>query len=304
MARRLPRKYGESGLIPASRPIRRAIAPAVLAVAALFAPLHAARPFDAQKYITVLDADRHPVLGLSAEDFAMRDGAVRQPVIDVEPATAPLSIAVVLEGFEAGDRTDVTAALAAMRRPLLAADAGHRLGLLDTVAPGGPSLVDVTTDRARMDAAVAGLIGPAGPAGRPAFIDALLAACQALRSAPTDRRVVVAIARRHPGDGGVSQPTRLTDAIFTGRVALWTIEVGPVQTTALDRAIGDGVDFSGALRGVVPAMPALPTAADDLTNLLLSQYVLTYAWPNPMLSQVSISIRHDRGIVLAPIWTR
>jgi hypothetical protein len=41
-----------------------------------------------------------------------------------------------------------------------------------------------------------------------------------------------------------------------------------------------------------------------VANLILAQYVVTYLWPNPMLSTFSIATRHDRGDVLVPAWAR
>jgi hypothetical protein len=247
---------------------------AVLAAAAAFQPVRAARPADAQTYVTVLDTDRRPVVGLGEEDFAMRDGGVREHVISVEPATAPLSIALVVDGFEPGDQPAVSAAIAAATRRLTAADPRHQV------------------------------VGPSSDGGSAAFVDALTAACASLRTAPTDRRVVLALVRRHAGDGAVAKPGALSDAILLGKISLWTIEVGPVQTTALDRLLTDSTALGGALREIVPAASGLSDTATRVADLLVSQYVVTYAWPNPMLSQVNITIRHDRGLVLAPLWTR
>jgi hypothetical protein len=247
---------------------------AVLAAAAALVPVGAARPAEGQSYVTVVDTDRRPVVGLGAEDFAMRDGAVREPVIDVERATAPLSVAVVVDGFEPGDQGAVSAALSAAARTLAAADPRHQI------------------------------LMPTGADGRRPFVDALVDACQTLRTAPTDRRVVLAIARRRVGDGAVAQPGALSDAILLGKIALWTIEVGPTQTTALDRLLGDSTGLGGALREIVPSTSGLSEAATRIADLLVSQYIVTYTWPDPMLSQVSISIRHDRGVVLTPVWRR
>jgi hypothetical protein len=264
----------ETGPIHGGRGGRRAATLALIGALTAFVPAPAARSADAQAYITVVDTDRHPVLGLSAEDFAMRDGAVRQPVLDVEPAAAPLSVAVVVDGFEAGDAADVTAAVVGLTRAFAAVDPRHQV-VMSAAAAGGRS-----------------------------FVERLLDACQSLRSASTDRRVVLAIARRGPGDGAVSDPARLSDAILVGKVALWTIEVGPARTTPLDKLLAESSDLGGALREMVPATSAMRAAASRVASLLLSQYLVTYAWPNPMLSRVDISIRHDRGLVLAPIWTR
>jgi len=225
-----------------------------------------------QSYVIVIDGDRRPVLGLSAEDFSLRDGGVKQSVDDVVPATAPLAIAVVVDGFEAADRAQLTSAIAGATARLAAASPRHRINLLD--APGR-SLTDAIVDASRT-----------------------------LQDAETDRRAVIAIIKRRAGDGAVSSTSSLTSALVDDRVSLWTIEVGPAQNTALDRVLTDATAAGGALRELVPATAGMPDAAVRVIHLLTSQYVVTYQWPNPMLSLVNISIRHERGTVLATSWMR
>jgi hypothetical protein len=297
--------------------LRGLLAATMVATAAV---VHATRPIQGQIFITVMDTDRHPVLGLVAEDFAMRDGAVRQPVLDVEPATAPLSVVIVIDGFEAGDARDVGRAIEAAARALGARDRGHRVSLLTGAGPGDRPLVAVALDQPGLDASVARLV--AGGGGR--LFERVSAACQALEAAPADRRVVLALVRRRADEVAAAEPAepaaRMTDAILRARAALWTVEVAvavppagrstpsaPAQvrsTLTLDDALDDGVRLSGALREPSPSIPALADAVTRVTALLLSQYLVTYTWPDPMLSQVSLSIRHDRGVVLTPAWSR
>jgi hypothetical protein len=96
----------------------------------------------------------------------------------------------------------------------------------------------------------------------------------------------------------------LTDAILQERLALWTIEVGPSQTTTLDKVLGDATALGGALREPIAATSAIESAATRIADLLTSQYVVSYMWPDPSLSQLNISIRHERGTVLTPVWQR
>jgi len=144
----------------------------------------------------------------------------------------------------------------------------------------------------------------AGSTAAGSQVDALAAACRLLQNAPTDRRAVLALARRRVDRATVPAQPTLTDAILLGRVALWPIQIGAENTPALDRLLTDSAALGGALRQTSTSVAAAPDLAGRVADLLISQYLVTYDWPNPMLSQLTIALRHDRGAVLAPIWTR
>jgi len=232
----------------------------------------------AQKYVTVVGLEGRPVTGLGSEDFSLRDGAVRRPVQAAEPATQPLAIAVVVAGFEPADTRPVAPALAEIRRALSTAGAGHRIDVVD--------------------------------AGARPFLDAALEASDLVGAASSDRRIVLAVVRRRDGDGDATRPERLTDALRLAHASLWTLEIVPEAggrkpaPSPLDDALTAGTQIGGGLREALAGVSALPDHAGRVARLLLSQYVVTYAWPDPMIGQFSISTRHDRGTVLSPVWDR
>jgi hypothetical protein len=232
----------------------------------------------AQKYVTVVGLEGRPVTGLGSEDFSLRDGAVRRPVQAAEPATQPLAIAVVIAGFVPADTRPVAQALDEIRRALNTAGAGHRIDVVD-------------------------------PGARP-FLDAALDASDLAGAASTDRRIVLAVIRRRAGDGDVAKPERLTDALRLAHASLWTLEIVPdgggrkPAPSPLDDALTVGTQMGGGLRETLAGVSALPDHAGRVARLLRSQYVVTYAWPDPMIGQFSIFTRHDRGTVLSPVWDR
>jgi len=256
------------------------------AVGIAFGPASGNQQTFAQKYVTVVGLEGRPVTGLGSEDFSLRDGAVRRPVQAAEPAMQPLAIAIVIAGFEAADAGSLTKALDELRRALNTAGAGHRIDVVD--------------------------------AGARSFLEAALEASDLAGAASTDRRIVLALLRRRAGDGDVTKPERLTDALRATRASLWTLEIavaaeGHGATSAggprpapspLDDALTTGTQLSGGLRETLASVSALPDHAGRVARLLLSQYVVTYAWPDPMIGQFSISTRHDRGTVLSPVWDR
>ncbi|HKV99495.1 MAG TPA: hypothetical protein VJN96_06720 [Vicinamibacterales bacterium] len=260
-----------------------------------------------QVYAIVVDSDGWPVRGLSAEDFSLRDGAVRQAVLSAEPATNPVWTAVVVRGFERGELPAVRRAIEALAKTTRTGAAGSRTGVM-RASSSGSSWTEVTADM--NDAAWNALV--ANSAG--SIVDAIGDACTALRNAPTDRRAVVTILKRRPDDASVKLTGLVTDTLFNAGAALWTIEMpssagspapAPAAGSAkLDDVLNDATKFSGALRERVNDAAELAPMAERVGHFLFVQYIVTYLWPNPMLSTFSIATRHDRGEVLVPAWAR
>ena len=260
-----------------------------------------------QVYAIVVDSDGWPVRGLSAEDFSLRDGSVRQAVLGVEPATNPVWTAVVVRGFDRAEWPAVRRAIEALAKTTRTGATGSRTGVMRASSPRS-TWTEVTPEMtdAGWDAMFT--------AGSSSIVDAIGEACAALRDAPTDRRAVVTILKRQSDDAAVKLNGLVTDTLFNTGAALWTIELAappgatPASAVAagakLDDVLTDATKFSGALRERVTDTAALTPMAERVGHFLFVQYIVTYLWPNPMLSTFSIATRHDRGDVLVPAWAR
>jgi hypothetical protein len=275
--------------------------------AALWPAVARAQGSPQQVYAIVVDSDGFPVRGLSAEDFSLRDGSVRQAVLGAEPAANPVWLAIVVRGFETQDLPQVRGAIEAIAATTTKGVAGSHVGVMRASSAGASEWVDATTGVA--DGVWSSVLTNPAP-----VLDAIGQAAGALRKAPTDRRAVVLLIKRSPSDTVVVQNGLVTDQLFNTGAALWTVEVpgsstaaGPVlpaNAAKFDDVLTDATKFSGSLRERVSDLAALTPMAQRVANLVLAQYVVTYLWPNPMLSTLSIATRHDRGDVLVPAWAR
>jgi len=280
----------------------------VVACAVGLAPGWAGAQTAQQVYAVVVDGDGYPVRGLSAEDFSLRDGSVRQAVLGAEPATNPVWLAVVVQGFKTADLPQVRAAIDAIAAATRTGPAGSRVGVMRP-ASATSSWRDLAPGLS--DADWQSLVDHP----EPPVLDAIGQAAVALRQAPTDRRAVVLLVKRSASNALVLAHGLLTDQLFTAGASLWTVEVGatpaagaaatgPADSVKLDDVLTDATKFGGSLRERVADTPGMIPMAERVANLVLAQYVVTYLWPNPMLSTFSIATRHDRGDVLVPAWAR
>ncbi len=281
---------------------------ALVVAAALWPAGAAAQGSPQQVYAIVVDSDGFPVRGLSSEDFSLRDGSVRQAVLGAEPATNPVWLAVVIRGFAPDDLPQVKAAVQAIAAMTTKGASGSRVGVVRATPARAGEWLDATTGIS--DTVWSSLLTDSAP-----VLDAIGQAAGTLRKAPTDRRAVILLMKRSVADTLVVQRGLVTDQLFNSGAALWTVEVpgsstgiGPASTPAnavkLDDVLTDATKFSGSLRERGANVSELAPLAERVANLVLAQYVVTYLWPNPMLSSFSIATRHDRGDVLVPAWAR
>jgi hypothetical protein len=144
------------------------------------------------------------------------------------------------------------------------------------------------------------------PAGS-SFIDAVIAGCEVLKAAPPDRRVVLGIVETH-GAADINRPDRLSAVLNAGHVALWTVETGATGPAEwpppVDAALNDAIRVGGSLRQPVKSRTDVSTRVAAVVDCLLSQYLVTYGWPDPMLTEFNLVTRHDAGRVLTPAWSR
>jgi hypothetical protein len=254
----------------------------------------------AQTYATVLNDEGRPVRGLQAGDLVLRDGGVRQGVVDAVAAKEPLAIAVVVFGFGAGELVDVEHAIDQSVRVLHAGNPATQVGLVGAGASTTMVAPGQTDWQASLDRLAS---APAGPN----FIDAVVASCEVLSAAPPDRRVVLGIVETH-GAADSSRPDRLSIAVNAGHVALWTVEMGAAGAAEwrppVDAALNDATRLGGSLRQPVKSRADVSQGVAAVVDALLSQYLVTYGWPDPMLSEFSLVTRHDAGRVLTPAWSR
>jgi hypothetical protein len=229
----------------------------------------------AQKYVTVLGSDGRPVAGLQSEDFSLRDGDIRRPMQGVEAATTPLAIEIAIDGFGEGDSA-----------------------ILDRLTQQARDMQSKSSARAHF-----GVVRVKGPSAMHTLLDA----CAAIDAAPSDRRAVIALIRQTADDPAITEPYKLTDALKDVRASLWAIVLVDDKkslSSSLDSALTSAAQISGGMREVVTSTAAVGETLSRVLQLLSSQYLVTFLWPDPMLSQLNIVTRHDSGTVLAPLWNR
>ena len=263
------------------------------------------QPQTRQFYVTVMDDDRKAVTGLGAEDFALKDGGARQPVVDSEPADDPMQIATVIADVPPEERAPLLGAVNAFTNVVHSLSPASRevLVLEGTTVDWGGGPVPSGLRATDTEVVFSGSHGVS---------DVLAAAVRDLESAsPNGRRVIVAFLHA-PARDQAGPVAGLAGLIQSSKTALWTVELATARTTAAPpppdqggEALDMAVQAGGGLRWRVDTPADLETGARGVAALLgTAQYVVTVDLPVLFNGPVPIATRHDRGIVLVPMWSR
>ena len=269
-------------------------------------PLDAQGSDTATVFTAVTDRGGKPLKGLTAEDFSVaEDGAARQ-VITVEPATGPLSVALLIDRFGQDSTFSILAvrgALESMVKTLHAANLDTEISVT-TIDPAAVPQIPFTMSTVQMLDFINRL--PPG-VNQAVLLEGIMTASKSMSAAKYSRRVIVALVAGYKPEGSAVEVPLVAATLRQSGASLWVLEGrssfggGSVSSTR-DAALTFLVPASGGARVSVGLGTALETQGKRLVETLLSQYAVTFAAPSPSATTRAITVSVKDAKVLAPAW--
>ncbi|HEY6359209.1 MAG TPA: hypothetical protein VIX35_13245, partial [Vicinamibacterales bacterium] len=260
-------------------------------------------------YAAVADAKGEPVLGLTAQDFAVRVAGNARPVTSAQAASDPLAIVLVVDGLGIARLEQVRLTLRSVVDMVARSEPQAQIGIEN---PPNALIMRTAATAAADLARDAQGYSPDPDAGP--LVERLPGIATTLAKEPTRRRVILALTAPTT-DGGRHAPADLVEAVRRTNCQVWNIEVethadlspeaAAARLTDLDNVLIDLAAKSGGRRDLAYGPALLDTVAQQTTRLLLSQYVLTYERDETSPSTpLRVGVRTAiRGVqVLAPGW--
>ena len=249
-------------------------------------------------YLSAADSKGAPITDLTAADITVKEGGKEQPVASLQPASAPIQVAILVDDGGTG-------AFQLAVAQFLQKTVGHGQFSISLLTPQAQKIVDFTDDVA----ALKGAMGRLGQRGRlqtdgDQMLEAIADAAKALQQRKAERPVILAMTLAG-GQPHSIEPKNVLTALRSSGAGLNVVcgtnaDVGMVM--------GDGPTFSGGLNEQAATGAAFATAAVKVADALAHQYLLTYTLPDGVKMSERVSVATSRkGVTLtAPsrIWDK
>jgi len=277
------------------RGLRLAGASAVLVLAAVAAPR--AQTEQRGIYTSVLDKSGNPVEGMTPADFVVREDKVAREVLRVEPATAPMQIALLVDNSQRSSNSirDIRDAVVEFVKGVTGTGVRNEVAII-TAAERPTLLVDYTSDPAKL---YKGAIFT-WPGSGAYMLDAIFESSRAFKKREAIRPVIVGIATNGPELSNRFRD-QVVDALKDAGAALNIVMVGAPpgdinRIEGRERAFvySEGTADTGGRYDNVLAASALGTRMRQVANELTHQYLVTYAHPQSLIPPEHIRITTKR----------
>jgi hypothetical protein len=248
-----------------------AVAAAVTGRVAATAATAAPRPDLVRRvHFSAVDDTGAAVTDLTAEDLAVKEGGKDRPIDGVQPATAPMHVAIFVD--DAG-----TGAFQTGVSQFFGTTLGHARFAVSVMNPQPIKVVDYTSDVDTLKAAV-GRLGPRGRvvADGEQIVEAVGGAAKELQQLKASRPIIVVLTVR--GETALSD---MADAAMDSlKNSGASLHVLYITGNNLGKVLGDGPKQSGGMiQQASPGVPLAPVLVKMGENLL-RQYVVTYTIPD------------------------
>lgn len=276
----------------------RLLAGAAVALALSSGAAPQAQTLQRSIYTSVLDKDGMPVQNLTPADFIVREDNLAREVLRVEPATAPMQIALLVDNSTASSRNirDVRDAAAEFIKSVTGSGMKNAVALI-AVADRPTILVDYTTDQAKL------LKAPifSQPNSGAYMLDGIFETARAFKKREATRPVIVAIATNGP-ELSTRYRDQVIGALTDAGAALHIVMAGPPPTDVTsnegrERAyiFSEGTESTGGRYDNVLAPSAMGMRLKQVGDELTHQYLVTYARPQSLIPPEHVKVSAKRA---------
>lgn len=254
-------------------------------------------------YVSVLD-NGTPVKDLAAEDFTVREDGNAREVLKAGPATAPLTISILVDDSQAAEPV-----IQEMRRGLTAfveQMQGKAEIALATFGERPTPIVDYTESTEALKRGITKIFSRQGAGAY--LLDAIVEVSRGLQRRETAARpTIIALTVEGIEFSNIYYEPVLEDLKKSG-ATFHVLAIGTPSDSLTDEmrnrnlVIARGTSETGGRRDQVLAASALPEKLKQLGNELLHQYVVTYSRPETLIppEKVEVTVKRPGAEVRAP----
>jgi VWFA-related protein len=249
-------------------------------------------------YVTALDSSGAPAKDLTAADFAVReDGSVRE-VLKAGPATAPITLSILVDDSQASDPMiqEIRRGLTSLMDQM----AGKAEIAIATFGERPTGIVDYTTSTPVLKRGVEKIFARQGAGAY--LLDAIVEVSRGLQKRENvERPVILAITNEAgPEFSNIYHQPVLNELRKSG-ATFHALAVGTPSESQTDEmrnrglVLSQGTQMTGGRRDQVLATSALPAKLKQVGDELLNQWVVTYSRPEALIPPEKIEVTSTRS---------
>jgi hypothetical protein len=267
----------------------------VLSIGLLWSVAPMAQALQRSIYASVLNKAGAPVPDLGASDFVVREDNLSREVLRVEPATAPMQVALLVDNSQRSNANmrDIREATNELIKGMTGTPVKNEVAVI-AVAERPTILVDYSTDQAKLLKGAGPLFTQ--PNSGAYMLDAIFETARAFKKREATRPVIVAIATNGP-ELSTRYRDQVIGAVKDAGASFHVVMVGTPPTDVLtsegrERAyiFSEGTEQRGGRYDNVLAASALPDRMKQVANELTHQYLVTYARPQTLIPPEHVTI--------------
>jgi hypothetical protein len=235
-------------------------------------------------YISATDSKGAPVTDLTAADVTVTEGGKDRPVVSLQPATAPMQVAILVD--DAGTGGFQSAVSEFIQKTF-----GRGQFSISMLSPQALKLVDFTEDVGGLKDALAKL----RPRGRlqpdgDQLPEAIADSAKELQQRKAERPVILALTLA----GGLLHSVEPNNVLKTIRSSGAALNVVYLSGADLGQVLGDGPKESGGRIEQAATGQSIDAAVVRIADSLLNQYLLTYTLPDGVKMSDRLSVTTSR----------
>jgi VWFA-related protein len=246
-------------------------------------------------YASVLDKEGAPVPNLGPSDFVVREDNLAREILRVEPATAPIQVALLVDNSARSSASirDIREATNEFIKGMTSSPMKNEVAVV-AVAERPTMMVDYTPDQTKLLAGAGRIFTQSGSGAY--LLDGLFETSQGFKKREASRPVIVAISTNGP-ELSNRYHDQIVGALRGVGAAFSVVMVGPPPTDVIssegrERALtlSQGTEETGGRYDNVLAASALAGRLKQVANELTHQYLVTYARPDTLIPPERVTI--------------
>jgi VWFA-related protein len=243
-------------------------------------------------YVSVVDRDGKPAVGLTAADFTIREDGVAREVLKAGPATGEIAIAVTIDDSQASTQY-IQFIRDGLKTFVKKLDGKARIAL-STVGERPTPLVEYTESSAELEKGITRLFARSGAGAY--LLEALVELSRGIERREEARKAIVVLTVENGVEFSTLYYRPVLEALYRSGATLHVLAIGSPAPSDTDEArnrnivIADGTQQTGGRRDQVLAESGLGDRLSLLADEILNQYVISYSRPETLIPPEKIDV--------------